>query len=196
MKKLWLLLVTAALLSGCATMTVSKLTADNRMNLVHLSRGMSKAKALAIMGSRVSVYNCDWVVSNIPLKVTINNPYRTEMIETSGRTLEVVYYVTSINNDKCIIEEAGLTPLVFEDARLIGWGKDFLSSLIPAAKTQIEPQPEQADNVQAPAPAAVEKEQAVEKPTVEQKEVAQDIKQPEQSSPDLKQANQTTKDAS
>ncbi|MFH0856087.1 MAG: DUF3192 domain-containing protein [Candidatus Omnitrophota bacterium] len=145
MRKPVFLLVLAVLLSGCATMTVSRLTANNRMSLVHLSRGMSKPRVLAIMGSGISVYKCDQAVSKSPLKVTINDPYRTEMIEASGRRLEVIYYVTGLNNNNCAVEESGLTPLVFEDDKLIGWGRNFLLEVAPK---QEEPQARQTEETQ------------------------------------------------
>jgi len=150
MKKIGFLLIMAALLSGCATMTVPNLVAKNSMNFVHLSRGMSKSKVLAIMGSRISVYDCDQTALKIASKVTISNPYRTEMIETSGRTLEIIYYVTGLNNNNCVIEEEQLTPLVFEDAKLIGWGKNFLLELVPVEqKPQVQSEEKIQDNQQA-----------------------------------------------
>jgi len=162
MRKTGFLLVVAVFLNGCATMAVSNLVANNSMNLVHLSRGMSKAKVLSIMGSKISVYNCDQAALKIPPKVTISNPYRTEMIETSGRTLEIIYYVTSLNNNNCVIEEDELTPLVFEDARLIGWGKNFLLEIVPVGQ----------------------------KPQVQQKEKALDKQQTDQGMSEPKQADQ------
>jgi hypothetical protein len=156
MKRLGILLGLAVFLSGCATMTASTLTANNRLNLVHLKRGMPKAKVLAIMKSGTRVYSCDQAATKVLPKVTINNPYRTEMIETSGRTLEVVYYVTSLDNNDCAINESELTPLVFEDGKLIGWGATFLCELVPAMQKQKDNQQamdlKQADSTtQAPA---------------------------------------------
>ncbi|MDD2679488.1 MAG: DUF3192 domain-containing protein [Candidatus Omnitrophica bacterium] len=141
MKKLGFGLVMALLLSGCATMTTSDLAANNSMNLVHLSRGMGRSEALGIMGSRISVYNCDHTTLKNPPRIKISTPYRTETVETAGRTLEVVYYVTSLNSGNCAVEEANLTPLVFDDGKLIGWGKAFLSEVTTKPAPAAQPAP-------------------------------------------------------
>lgn len=141
------------LLAGCATMTVSNLGANNGMKLLRLSRGMNRPAVLAIMGSGISVYICDQADLKNSSKVTISNPYRTEMIEASGKTLEIIYYVTGANNNHCAIEEDNLTPLVFEDAKLIGWGKNFLLEVVPAGQKLIQTQSGQPDSAQALTPA-------------------------------------------
>ncbi|MDD5561707.1 MAG: DUF3192 domain-containing protein [Candidatus Omnitrophica bacterium] len=174
MRRSGFLLLMVALLSGCATMTASRFTANNRMSLAHLSRGMSKAKALALMRSGVSVYTCDQVSSRKPVRVTINNPYSTEIIEPYGRVLEVIYYATGLNNN-CLITDDELTPLVFEDNKLIGWGKNFLSGLLSADKVPIQAQVEQ-------------------KPQAQQKELTPDSGQPEQGKPEPKQSDQTARE--
>lgn len=155
MKKLGVLLVMAMFLAGCATLTVSKLTAKNRMSLVHLSAGMSKQEVLAIMGTGISAYTCEDAVSKACREVTINNPYRTEMTESSGKASEVYYYLTDLKNKNCEVEEDELTPLAFENGKLIGWGKNF--------------HPAQPVDVKAEATGAAEKEQVGPKSEPEQK---------------------------
>jgi hypothetical protein len=135
MRRSWIFLVIAVLLGGCATTTVSNLVANNNMNMVHLSRGMSKAKVLCSMRSGVSVYNCGQTASKPAARVTISNPFRSEMMEASGKTLEVLYYVTDLKPGDCAIGDDNLTPLVFEDNKLIGWGKSFLLSVLPETKS-------------------------------------------------------------
>ena len=49
------------------------------------------------------------------------------------KTFEAIYYYTDINSaiytaEEVNIEKEELTPLVFEDDRLIGWGNSFLES--------------------------------------------------------------------
>ncbi|MDD5115714.1 MAG: DUF3192 domain-containing protein [Candidatus Omnitrophica bacterium] len=162
MKKLGFLLLSALFLGGCATTTVSTLAANNNMALVHLSKGMSRCKVLDIMGSGIKVYDCDKASSKVPVKVTISNPYHSEMVETSGKTLEVMYYVTSLSSKDCTIGESDLTPLVFEDSKLIGWGSNFLEDVAPGTKPAVkaQQQPEPMQNTQAPAPAAAEQKPA------------------------------------
>jgi len=134
MKKMFVLPVIAALLCGCATLTASKLTADNRMNLARLSVGMSRSEALCTMGTGNCVYECDVVPQKPKVQVRLNNPYRTETVQTTGKTLEVIYFITDFKNNNCVVVDEELTPLVFENSKLIGWGSNFLKTQQPEPK--------------------------------------------------------------
>jgi len=129
MKKIFVLPVLCLLLCGCSTMQVSRLTEVNRKNLARLSLDMDKDRALAVMGKSHSIYHCDRGVSKQANDVIVDNPYRTEKMQLSGRTLEIIYYVTDFKNDNCMIDNEELTPLVFENSKLIGWGNIFLSKI-------------------------------------------------------------------
>jgi len=124
-------------------MKVSSLATDNRMNLVRLSLGMSREKALDIMGSKSTEYICDVESSGPGAKIKLNNPYRTETFQVTGKILEVVYYITDLKHDNCKINNEELTPLVFDDSKLIGWGNNFLSETIPALRPQQQPPQQQ-----------------------------------------------------
>jgi hypothetical protein len=184
MKRSGILLVMVMLLAGCATTTVSNLVANNNMSMVHLRSGMSKCSVLAMMKSGVNIYNCDRTDKKYPSKVTISNPYHAEMMQIPGRSIEVLYYVTNLRNSDCMIEEEDLTPLVFENGKLIGWGGHFLAGLMPEAKPQ-DPV------VQAPVPVAVQVpvSTAVEKTAVEQKP---EVQQPAQNPPAVQVVEQKT----
>ena len=133
MKRILFVAFAAVLLCGCATMTASTFTSANRENLVRLSTGITRAQALDIMGVKNCEYNCDMSTAKQTLKVKLNNPYRTEIVEVSGKKLEVLYYLIELNNANCTVNDDELTPLVFEDAKLIGWGNNFLSGIMAAA---------------------------------------------------------------
>lgn len=139
MKKMLVLPVIAALLCGCATITASKLTADNRMSLARLSAGMSRSEALNTMGTGNCVYECDVVPQKPKVKVRLNNPYRTETVQTTGKTLEVIYFITDFKNNNCVVNDEELTPLVFENSKLIGWGNNFLSEIAPDTRKIQQP---------------------------------------------------------
>ena len=162
MKKLLILPVLALLFSGCATLTVSKMVASNRENLARLSPGMNKAKTLAIMGTRSGVYNCDATGAKPYSGTILSNPYRTEMVQVAGRMLEVIYYMTDSKKENCAVVDDELTPLVFENGKLIGWGKIFMSDVIPQAEQKQQPSQGQV---------AVESTPAVEAKTQEVKAV-------------------------
>ncbi len=136
MKKVILLLCLTALIMGCVSLTATRVTSDNRENLSKLSVGMSHSKALTIMGRNPVTLKCPDAASRRTREATIANPYRTEVLPVADKKLEVVYYAIDINND-CTVSEDGLMPLVFEDHKLIGWGKDFLES----AKNKTSPNP-------------------------------------------------------
>ena len=108
---------------GCAT--VPGIALVNRQHLLKLSMGMDKKEALRIMGKKtVSVSD------GLDGKV-INNPYISEILKWKDRTFEVIYYLTSdrdIDTNTAITKD-DLTPLVFDDGKLVGWGKDFLGTI-------------------------------------------------------------------
>ena len=114
MKRLLVIMLTCLLLSGCAT--VDSIRADNRQNLIKLSMGMSKAEVLNTMGTKTI-----WAEGT-----TINNPYRSETLQGKDKTLEVLYYYTDIKRADGAITDDELTPIVFDNGKVIGWGWSFL----------------------------------------------------------------------
>ncbi|MFH0732871.1 MAG: DUF3192 domain-containing protein [Candidatus Omnitrophota bacterium] len=113
-------------LTGCAT-TMSELTAPNRTNLLKLSIGMDKARAIEIMGDEP--FHSRGLIASVDNKdtaLTINNPYRSEILQGKDKTFEVIYYVTDVKKDDGAITDDELTPLVFDAGKLIGWGWTFL----------------------------------------------------------------------
>ena len=122
MKKIIYLFVMAMLVSGCATVSLSKIASDNKGNLKKLGVGMSEQEILNIMGTK-KVRSAIW-----NLYTVINNPYRSEIVQTkSGKKLKVLYYFTNARKgvawEKYSVVEGDLTPLVFEDGKFIG--KEF-----------------------------------------------------------------------
>ena len=134
MKKLLVVLLCLGL-TGCATITsMSQVTAPNRENLLKLSVGMDKAKVIEIMGNKAFDMKVRQYVGVLGraanTNLTITNPYRSEILQGKDRTLEVVYYVTDDKNNDGTINDNELTPLVFDDGKLIGWGWSFLQENI------------------------------------------------------------------
>ena len=109
---------------GCAT-SDQNIRTKNRENLLRLSVGMKKFEVLQIMGTQT--YGA------------INNPYKVETPRgKDGRLYEVFYYHTDLKNKDGIITDAELTPIVFIENQLIGWGWAFLSDLVPNYQYQKE----------------------------------------------------------
>ena len=93
--------------SGCTGGT-------NRKKLMSLELGMSKQEVLNLMKAP-----------------QLNEAYRTQ----DGGSLEVFFYNTSFEYthqeiEADCVERAICVPLVFENGRLIGWGKQFYENRI------------------------------------------------------------------
>lgn len=141
MRGLGCILIIAFFLSGCAT--ISQATSKNRANLLKLSIDMGKQEALGVMGSKKITSGCHFLEGESYKVVAINNPYRSETLEGrdkyKGKVLEVFYYVTDIRKNDGLISDSELTPLVFDEGKLIGWGWSFLRD--NARKYEIEIKP-------------------------------------------------------
>jgi outer membrane protein assembly factor BamE (lipoprotein component of BamABCDE complex) len=121
MKNTLLAIITATLLSGCIITTESISTA-NRSNLNKLTIGLSKADVLALMGTTtIKTIN----------GVNINHPYKTETKKIRNDkgeivTAEVVFYYTDEKIADAAINDDELTPMIFTNGKLEGWGWTYL----------------------------------------------------------------------
>jgi hypothetical protein len=126
MKKLLVLLLCLGL-TGCASLSGIRIM--NRQNLLKLSIGMTKQEALNVMGTRTFKTYADG---------TINNPYRSEILSNKeGRVFEVVHYYTDVKSLDGVITDDELTPLIFDNGKLIGWGQSFLQDNILKYKLKL-----------------------------------------------------------
>ena len=121
-KKYLVLLLAVAVAVGCSSKEYVRQyqsgVAENRARLASLRVGMSRAEAEAAMGRGTTVSR---------KRIQLRNPYRSETMKLSdSRSVEVLYYVTDgrIWEDP---ETQTLTPLLFENGRLVGWGWAFLT---------------------------------------------------------------------
>jgi len=124
MKKLFLLLVLISII-GCVSSS-EQIRTKNRENLLRLSVGMNKFDVLQIMGTQTVK--------------SINNPYKVETSQgKDGSLYEVLFYHTDLKARDGIITDDELTPLVFKDNKLIGWGWAFLREILPGYQYQKNP---------------------------------------------------------
>ena len=133
MKKLIALLLCLGLV-GCITYADIVRT-RNRENLMRLSIGMDKTQVVNIMGIETKKA---WT----PYKggratILINNPYRSEIIQSKDKTFEVLYYLTDDKTGNGIITDDCLLPLVFENGKLVGWGWSFLQDNVQKYELRI-----------------------------------------------------------
>jgi hypothetical protein len=136
MKKVAVVSVLFVLAAGC-TSSLDRVRTANRRNLLKLSVGMTKEQALAIMGNKSGGGRFG--------EPTVNSPYKSEILlvraepavarQGKEKTFEVLYYYTDIKSviytaNPATITDDELTPLVFDNGKLIGWGASFLDSNI------------------------------------------------------------------
>jgi hypothetical protein len=55
----------------------------------------------------------------------VNNPYRSETVYCQDQTAKVLWYYTSVKCDNGRIDNDELTPVLFVDGKLVGWGNRF-----------------------------------------------------------------------
>jgi hypothetical protein len=125
MKKVVVVSVLFVLIAGC-TSSLDRVRTANRRNLLKLSVGMTKEQTLAIMGNKSGGGRFG--------EPTVNSPYKSEILQGKDKTFEVLYYYTDIKSaiyiaNPATITDDELTPLVFDNGKLIGWGVDFLEDI-------------------------------------------------------------------
>ena len=103
---------------------------ENSQNMSKINVGMTKDEVIQIMGNKTArVYD-----------VAVTNPYKTELRQSNEGTYEILYYYTHYDKRgrrtrRFTISENELTPIIFKDGKVIGWGKESLSQTIPNANT-------------------------------------------------------------
>ncbi len=92
--------------------------------------GMSQNDVKQIMGERVIIgYEKSKEKADQFVPITLQNPYRSEVLKSHGTTYEIFFYFTYLKHADGVITDDELTPLVFENNKLIGKGWKFLEDL-------------------------------------------------------------------
>lgn len=92
--------------------------------------GMTYKEVAGIMGDTVSIgYKESSSLEGAYEEIFVPNPYYDEVFQGSKTWYRVVYYFTHIRKADGIVTDDELTPLVFEENRLIGKGRSFLLNL-------------------------------------------------------------------
>jgi len=124
------------IMTACTSLgNIDELRASNRQNLVHLQVGMTKQEVLNVMGNESKT---DHYANHEQLTVT--NPYKSEMYQAGDNVLEVLYYYTDKKHGTKVgpygwsqatqVTDDELTPILFEDGKVIGWGSSALRGSI------------------------------------------------------------------
>lgn len=130
MKKILLVLLCLFLnVNNCAP-TSDAVRAENRSNLLKLSIGMTKENVIKIMGNKTITTIIKDGTFFGTLGTVINNPFRSEILRGKDKVFEVIYYYTDKKKADSAITDDELTPLVFDNGILMGWGWRFLEDNI------------------------------------------------------------------
>jgi len=98
-----LVIMLALFLCGCGYMKAAK---KNNDLMLTLKTGQTKDQVLGIMG----------------------DPSRNEKYNTNGKNIDVWFYRT--DTDIYALEDDNFTPVIFEDDRLVGWGRNLYEEKI------------------------------------------------------------------
>lgn len=101
------------LFGGCAGPVA--LLRQNSQAMVGLQPGMSEEQLRTRMGTSP--------VDDIP------NPYRSELYRAGDQQIKILYYYTNRRSADGIIDDDELTPFVFVDGLLDGWGWSYLGDV-------------------------------------------------------------------
>lgn len=101
------------------TVSYKTLLSRNLTNLNKLSIGMTKQQVMETMGT----FQSKTANSVVP------NPYISEPILVSGKTYEVLWYLTKKYPPFTPIKKSQATPVVIKDGKVMGWGDSFLASV-------------------------------------------------------------------
>jgi len=123
-----------------ARSTVSKVIDMNQRGLAKLSAGMTKEEVAEVMSQRAII------ARQLGERIEVRNPYKAETLkgkekveEIAGgekiekevdKNFDVLYYLTGSSGKDYRVTDSNLTPLVFDEGKLIGWGQGFLQDTI------------------------------------------------------------------
>ncbi|MBM3244766.1 MAG: DUF3192 domain-containing protein [Candidatus Omnitrophica bacterium] len=118
MRKILSIIALVIFIAGCAT-ALYKSSSSNKKNLGSLVMGMTKEEVMDTMG-RGSI---------ITESMSVTNPYMIKRMVIGSRHFEVLYYVTDALIEDQFVDDDELTPIIFENGALIGWGWGYIQKL-------------------------------------------------------------------
>ncbi|MBU0469511.1 MAG: DUF3192 domain-containing protein [Candidatus Omnitrophica bacterium] len=109
--------------------SAQKAVASETTSIEKVYLGMSERDVSRIMGDEMVVGYQKNIKTGVLEKINMGTIYKTETLKAGEKVYLIKYYFTSINKADGIISEDELTPLVFEENRLVGSGWTFLFRL-------------------------------------------------------------------
>lgn len=104
-------------ITSCSTYRAYEdFTVNNRNKIALLEPGMTKQEVNQIMGNN-SIKGSG---------AYIGNPYKTETFKTKdGQSIFIFWYYTQINSSNGHVDDDELTPVVFKNGKMEGYGWSF-----------------------------------------------------------------------
>ncbi|MEW5896008.1 MAG: DUF3192 domain-containing protein [Candidatus Omnitrophota bacterium] len=100
------------------------------VSLHQLQRGLARSEVKALLGEQVIIgYERADRNEQRYKPITRQNPYRIEEIDKNGKKYVVDYYLIGINTSDGQVTDDELSPLIFKDGQLAGWGWEFLGKI-------------------------------------------------------------------
>ena len=94
----------------------------NKEKLNELEIGMNENVVLMIMGSKTIK------IKSAPF--TIENPFKTEIYSNDVDVYKILYFYTDLVKMDGFITDEELTPIIFKNNKLIGWGRDVWKIIV------------------------------------------------------------------
>ena len=113
----------------------------NHANLLKIDIGVSKNKALEVMGGvqKIQTYTSTSPVTKKE-DIIINNPVNREFkTDSAGNTIEILWYYTNTNKADGNITKEQQTPIVLGKNAVVGMGWDFYEDYAKRKGMTIEP---------------------------------------------------------
>ena len=121
--------------------TRSEVGSYNHANLLKIDIGVSKNKALEVMGG---VQKIQTYITTSPVTkkedIIINNPVNREFkTDSAGNTVEIVWYYTHMKKAEGDITKEQQTPVILEKNAVVGMGWDFYEAYAKRRGITIDP---------------------------------------------------------
>ena len=104
----------------------------NKEKLNELEIGMYENVVLMIMGSKTIK------IESAPF--AIENPFKTEIYSNNVDVYKILYFYTDLVKRDGFITDEELTPIIFKNNKLIGWGRDVWNKIVES-KEFVDPMP-------------------------------------------------------
>ena len=104
----------------------------NKEKLNELEIGMNENVVLMMMESKT------FKIESAPF--TIENPFKTEIYSNDEDVYKILYFYTDLVKRDGFITDEELTPIIFKNNKLIGWGRGVWKKIVEA-KEFVDPIP-------------------------------------------------------